>query len=654
MKNVLSTTLFSFIFANLCIADSIELDVINAHPSPNYYLTKDTNDLTQLSDGVITKGVMWTKKSSVGWRKQTPIVLDIRTKRVSESTDKGRFVLSLRVGKSKRSGVYLPRSIDVYSGKNESYQLVGAYRPEKENGGVLEPLKSAEWIKIPLNSVDKNLHVVLHANQHFVMIDEVELEWNAQRKNVELSAASDEDKRSFSSSVREHSSDRLKRELMSASNAQVSNSIHTNKVCMSISQPWGLLTTIDVCKEELENKNPTINSTVANEAVFALSVANNKNANTTLTIENPTNAVKLNVFEILPVVTFNGQRVYDPIVRVLSNESIHIPANGVTHFYVSVVSKSGCSPVSGTLRFLLSGSSTEAQTTTFQFKGCDAVTAKALSGINWYYSFDTPVSNIPKLAVNDLLAHGIDTFVIPPQHLPRLGQLDKFSEQQKDKLSKELLNKKGAKNILFFNSWSSLTENTLEPSEVSRYLEILRQAISSAGLEDVSYFMYPIDEPVKKDLSFLRYVSSLVHERSSDFGMYANPYDKKITYADLLQSVDSIDIWQPSLQFAQTEQWQLFKKKLKLFWVYAVPSRPSKAVSSDWYFRLPERAARLGATGVGFWGYADTRESSAWDDFDGLYGPDASVIYEGDNEIISSRRWEAFRLGMQSAVEVSD
>jgi hypothetical protein len=38
---------------------------------------------------------------------------------------------------------------------------------------------------------------------------------------------------------------------------------------------------------------------------------------------------------------------------------------------------------------------------------------------------------------------------------------------------------------------------------------------------------------------------------------------------------------------------------------------------------------------------------TAWDDFDGKY-PDFSVIYEGpNNSIISSRRWEAWRMGIE-------
>lgn len=54
----------------------------------------------------------------------------------------------------------------------------------------------------------------------------------------------------------------------------------------------------------------------------------------------------------------------------------------------------------------------------------------------------------------------------------------------------------------------------------------------------------------------------------------------------------------------------------------------------------------IDAKGVGFWAYSDTSGSSAWDDFDGRR-PDYAVVYENKNGPVSSRRWEAFREGIE-------
>ena len=61
---------------------------------------------------------------------------------------------------------------------------------------------------------------------------------------------------------------------------------------------------------------------------------------------------------------------------------------------------------------------------------------------------------------------------------------------------------------------------------------------------------------------------------------------------------------------------------------------------------LAWNAWNIGASGIGFWSYSDTQGSSAWDDFDGVR-PDWAVVYEGDGKPITSRRWEAFREGVE-------
>lgn len=44
---------------------------------PNYGLTKDADDAKQITDGVYTKGKLWTQKTSVGWEEKTPVILTI-------------------------------------------------------------------------------------------------------------------------------------------------------------------------------------------------------------------------------------------------------------------------------------------------------------------------------------------------------------------------------------------------------------------------------------------------------------------------------------------------------------------------------------------------------------------------------------------------
>ena len=59
-----------------------------------------------------------------------------------------------------------------------------------------------------------------------------------------------------------------------------------------------------------------------------------------------------------------------------------------------------------------------------------------------------------------------------------------------------------------------------------------------------------------------------------------------------------------------------------------------------------------GYTGIGFWNYADyqngTNNKADVDSFDGANANNYSVIYDGPGQtIVSSKRWEAFRLGIE-------
>jgi hypothetical protein len=98
-------------------------------------------------------------------------------------------------------------------------------------------------------------------------------------------------------------------------------------------------------------------------------------------------------------------------------------------------------------------------------------------------------------------------------------------------------------------------------------------------------------------------------------------------------------------------------------WTYDVPA-PSKASSPGSTYRLlPWEAWARGLQGCGFWAYGDTglRSADAWNDFDGrrwdfavVYGETGSprgLLGEG---LAPSKRWQAFRIGIQDTALLTD
>jgi hypothetical protein len=87
-------------------------------------------------------------------------------------------------------------------------------------------------------------------------------------------------------------------------------------------------------------------------------------------------------------------------------------------------------------------------------------------------------------------------------------------------------------------------------------------------------------------------------------------------------------------------------------WIYAVLN-PAKATPPvDGYRLLAWEAWARGLQGCAFWSYADVA-GDAWDDFDGDHA-DFSVVYDNPDSaavatepLVPSKRWRAFRLGLQ-------
>jgi len=93
-------------------------------------------------------------------------------------------------------------------------------------------------------------------------------------------------------------------------------------------------------------------------------------------------------------------------------------------------------------------------------------------------------------------------------------------------------------------------------------------------------------------------------------------------------------------------------------WVYDV-LEPSKLVDPTRGYRmLAWEAWARGLSGAAFWSYGDTgtRSADAWDDFDGersdyavVYGSQGAAVPLGPESFAPSKRWQAFRIGMQES-----
>ncbi len=109
------------------------------------------------------------------------------------------------------------------------------------------------------------------------------------------------------------------------------------------------------------------------------------------------------------------------------------------------------------------------------------------------------------------------------------------------------------------------------------------------------------------------------------------------TAESIRQFADAADIWCPS---SEKLEWDIWKGKRT--WYYDSASDKSRSPTGHYRYKL-WRAFKHGATGNGFWTYTDS--SHLWDDYAG--SPTYSVVYDGPDGVVSSKRWEAYRAGVE-------
>jgi hypothetical protein len=114
---------------------------------------------------------------------------------------------------------------------------------------------------------------------------------------------------------------------------------------------------------------------------------------------------------------------------------------------------------------------------------------------------------------------------------------------------------------------------------------------------------------------------------------------------DLSALIELVDLWQPQTGVAADVLAEKLEGKPR-WWIYQVGDAPAKGILPLCYRKLAWDADRYGARGFGVWSFSDTGGTSAWSDLDGVR-PDWALVYESPGGVISSRRWEAFKAGIQ-------
>lgn len=177
-----------------------------------------------------------------------------------------------------------------------------------------------------------------------------------------------------------------------------------------------------------------------------------------------------------------------------------------------------------------------------------------------------------------------------------------------------------------------------------QWLNALVVHLKTIGYSYEDFAIYPFDEYTEE--KYIRFAEA-TREIDPKISIYGNPATDPARHFEMLLDRRLIDIAQAHI--TRLKDFEKVRPKaerlLKKYWYYECPV-PHKSLSpSEFYRRIPWIAHHYRLDGIGFWTVTGMLgDDSAWDDFSKKPNR-SSAIYENGDNIIPSRRLEAFRAG---------
>ena len=257
----------------------------------------------------------------------------------------------------------------------------------------------------------------------------------------------------------------------------------------------------------------------------------------------------------------------------------------------------------------------------------------------------------------DLRAHRVNTYVIHPSFTPWPTFDDDRQWQGLDwsKMDRQIALHQGAKCFLLWpgleagrTEWLTPDGGPKYPSDewktfASRWAKELAAGMTQRGFGYDRWALYLVDEPSGRRAQIARTAGEAVRAADPKVRIFENPYGAA-TDRDMRQMVPVIDIWCPSLNTAKDERLKFCRETAQEVWTYQVLGKTSDPLRA--YRAAFWECYAKDLRGHGFWDYADCG-GSVWDAYDNDRH-DYAVVYDGaEDELIPSKRWEAYREGAE-------
>ncbi len=659
---------------------------------PLYDLTADPDDVRQLTDGERADGTMWMSRQAVGWvTGREPVRIDIDLGRVQAIGD-----VCLHTSRRSEAGVYFPARVDVFAAiEPAEFAWGGRMTPfaEAGPGDYLAREFCLEGVGLSARYVSLLVAVI---EGHF-FTDEVSITAG------ETPVASDRPSLIVESDRREFA---LQHEAITRSLAEVRARLPADrdildrfeKLAASLDGPAGTLDLTVLRARDLELRDIVRAVHERRGAPFtaafcdpwalatpfagnllerrpgALEIASGQHGAVAIAIEHAApreeevsvlavvagdgaDQVAVTLYEVGMVTRADGMRLGDALLPVSSGR-VSVPMGETRQLWIDVAAGTVARELNLTLAVRLRAASGAEKTLSRPLLIYPlGANPKPPFTVVWGYLDQIPIRGRPREASLDMQTHGVTSAVIPAGDLPwpEPGSSGEMAANTYRTYANVMQHLKGHDEFLFFLSLNEdsgyrarLGTDVLSDRWQRVFAVWIREWtnwLKREGIDPARYAFYPVDEPdTPADLATLVAISRLLKSIDPAFRIYTTLHDP----AGLTEEViDAVDVFQLNGLALDRELSDRLKARGKTVGSYATAGGGKAGSPGPFYRAQGWRAFASGLDGFGFWSYADTGVSgTAWNDIDDVE-PDYAVVYDGKGGIVTSKRWEAWREGVQ-------
>ena len=681
-----------------CSADNVALGrpYKLSHP-PNYPYCTDTGDTTDLTDGVRynPRGTsLWTQKGTVGWA--------IGDQLKSIEIDLGQICsingVSFETAADNRSQGTFPLAVLVFlSDDGKSYNYAGNVIGESVNQAtyVVHTFRLSN-----LKEQGRFVRLVTVRGGFYVFVDEIEVLGSktkgltprkrdldpeavlkvarqrvplTRQNNSSLTLLAHAEARLAAQSKQDQEPirraratlQRLKSKILARTKAEEVNfrrgvpftgldheicgvigrylaATSKSKLMVRTANPWAPLMPFD-WKASADPGQLTLMKNEWGE--LALNVTNATAAPVELTIT--TKGLQpgaVSVFAVKFVEAF-GFRIRGDALMPLRGK-LHIPPGMTQQVWLSIDTRS-LRHGHHEGRLELEGKSTSAiQPLSFTVASVEMPRPK-LHVVNFSYMHWPIAKTDPKGVERDLREHYVDTQVVVSSYLPNpVADASGNITQPLDfsRLDKYMDLLPNTRLWIFFMGFEwdhrkmrPIPGNARREKLFRQWLAAMIAHVKQRGLGYENFAFLWHDEPSQKAMREIVKPSTKVLKSVDPKARVWIDISSDNTAESIAKYDGAADIWCPS---SEKLEWSFWKDKRP--WFYDSASDKGRSPSGHYRYKL-WLGVRHRAAGNGFWTYTDS--SNLWDDYAG--SPTYSVVYDGPDGVISSKRWEAYRAGVE-------